>query len=119
MIGGIKGAKGQFDIDFWASSYKSAMNWLNKNSAANSKVIVAMAPDIAKLYLRDDLKKKVNPTNLSGYDSNIYLSGDYTVILNRQSFYNWYGVYPFIKNRKPVYSISVKNIHLTSIYQNN
>lgn len=118
LVGGIKGAEGKFDIDFWASSYKQAISWLNDNAPKDSIVIVAMVPDIAKLYLRSDLRTKLNQTNMTSVDSGIYLTSDFSVILNRQSFYSWYGINPYILNRQPIYTLKVHNVPLVSIYQN-
>lgn len=117
-VGGIKGAYHKFDIEFWASAYKNALIYLNKNAPKNSKITVSMAPDIAKLYLRDDLKIGVNEKNLADVGSAIYSQSDYTVILNRESFFNWYGVYPYIKNQIPVYILQLDGIPLVSVYKN-
>ncbi len=118
IVGGVRGANQQFDIEFWASSYKKALQYLNINAPNNSKVTIPMAPDIGKLYLRKDLITKLNEQNLAGADSQVYSQSDYTVILNRQSFFDWYGIYPYIQNRIPVYILTLYNIPLVSIYKN-
>ncbi len=118
-LGGIKGAQGKFDIEFWASAYKKAMPFLNQNARPNAKIIVAMAPDIAKLYLRDDLAATVNNDNLTKTNDIIYRQSDYTVILNRESFFNWYNIYPYLKSNKPVYSLTSREVPLVYIFQNN
>ena len=118
-LGGIKGAQGKFDIEFWAGSYKQAMQYLNQNARNNAKITVAMAPDIAKLYLRPDLSDTVNENNLTKANSQIYNESDYTVILNRESFFNWYNIYPYLKSNKPVYSLIIREVPLVYIFQNN
>lgn len=118
LIGGIKGANGKFDIEFWASSYKQALKYLNNNTPYNSVITIPMAPDIAQLYLRPDLTTYLNQKNLAGVQSLVYSQSDYVVILNRQSFFEWYGIYPYIENRKPVYSTKIQNVPLVSIYKN-
>ncbi len=118
IVGGVKGANQQFDIEFWASSYKKALQYLNANAPNNSIITIPMAPDIGKLYLRKDLIAKLNEQNLAGVDSKIYSQSDYTVILNRQSFFNWYGISQYIENRIPVYTLTLYNIPLVSIYRN-
>ena len=107
-----------FDIDFWTISYKSGMNWLNKYAPYGSKITVAMAPDIAKLYLRDDLKTSLNLNNLTYTDNAIYTKSDYTVILNRKSFFGWYNIYPYIQNRTPIFTLKSQETPLVFIYKN-
>lgn len=118
LIGGVKGAVNKFDIEFWASAYKPSLQFLNKNAPLNAKITVAMAPDIAKLYLREDLRVHLNEKSLAGAESAIYFKSDYTVILNRESFFNWYGIYPYIKGKQPVYTLSKKGAPLVWIYKN-
>ncbi len=118
LIGGVKGAQKKFDIEFWASAYKEALQYLNMNAPKESIITIPMAPDIARLYLREDLTKYLNQYNLAGADSKIYIQSDYTVILNRESFFAWYGIYPYIQNRQPIYSLKLFDTPLVSIYKN-
>lgn len=118
LIGGVKGAQGKFDIEFWASSYKYALSYLNQNAPQNAKIVVSMAPDIAKLYLRDDLQSKLNLHNLASVDPTVYKESDYTVILNRQSFWEWFSIPPYMKDRKPLYTLAIQSVPLVYIYKN-
>lgn len=36
LIGGVKGAEGRMDNDYWGASYKEGMDWLNKNKVART-----------------------------------------------------------------------------------
>ncbi|KKS98718.1 MAG: glycosyltransferase [Candidatus Gottesmanbacteria bacterium GW2011_GWA2_43_14] len=117
-VGGINRAQNKFDIEFWANAYKQALPWLNQHAPLNSKITVAMAPDIARLYLRQDLKDRLGTVNLGIRDDSVYTTSDYTVILNRQSFYNWYAVNSYMSSRQPVFSLTVHNVPLVRIYQN-
>ncbi len=56
FIGGIPGAQGRFELDYWATSYRAAMNYLNDVAIANSKVFIAGPYYLAGLYARPDLK---------------------------------------------------------------
>lgn len=116
--GGIKGAQGKFDIEFWASSYKPALAFLNQNAPKDAKIIVAMAPDIARLYLRPDLQTNLNQYNLAATDPSVYKKSDYTVILNRQSFFNWFNIPAYTNNNKPLYVLTLQSVPLVSIYKN-
>ena len=94
------------------------MLWLNLNAPLHSKITIPMAPDIAKLYLRSDLAESLNANNLTDVDWKIYTQSNYTVIMNRESFFNWYNIYPYISNRSPIYTLSIENIPLVRIYKN-
>ncbi len=108
LIGGLKGAVGQFDIDFWGTPQKEAVLWLNKNAPLNSKIYIAMAQSTAATYLRADLLEHVNKNPL--------LQSDYVVILNRQSFFKLSGVEDYINDKefkdKIVYQKTIEEVPL-------
>ena len=111
LVGGIKGAMGKYDIDYWGSSQKKAAEWLNKNAAPNSNVHIVMAADVAGLYLRSDLLTRLNAV---GYDG-----ADYVVVLNRQSFFYRYSyLWEYLLRRKPTYIIENQGVPLVWIFDN-
>ncbi|KKU83555.1 MAG: hypothetical protein UY10_C0005G0006 [Microgenomates group bacterium GW2011_GWA2_47_8] len=77
LVGGLPGAMGKFDIDYWGISQKEAVTWLNTHAPKDSKIYIVMAPDVAGKYLRDDLLATLNTT---GYDE-----ADYVVVLNPEN----------------------------------
>jgi hypothetical protein len=114
LIGGIKGAEGKFDIDFWGTPQKEAMSWLNSNTPPNSKVHIVMAQSSAAVYLRDDLLKYAN--------SKDYKDSDYVVLLNRESFFDLYQIRDYkekmIKDKKVVYEKSIEGVPLVWVFKN-
>lgn len=114
LIGGINGASGKFDIDFWGTPQKEAVSWLNKNAPYDSTVHVVMAQSSAGLYLRGDLLKSLNSKN--------FWKSDYTVVLNRQSFFSIYNVAEYIKQRiaedKIVFQKTINSVPLVWIFKN-
>ena len=52
----VENPGGRFELDYWASSYREAANWLNGNAPAKSKIAAGDPQHIAEQYLRDDLK---------------------------------------------------------------
>lgn len=114
LIGGIKGAEGKFDIDFWGTPQKEAVFWLNKNAPLNSKIFIAMAQSSAATYLRSDLLQNVNKSSL--------LQSDYVVILNRQSFFKLSGVEDYINNtefnNKIVFKRTIESVPLVWVSKN-
>ncbi len=111
LVGGICGALGNFDVEYWGTSQKAAVRWLNANARKDSFVHVLMAGDSAAKYLRPDLLTRVNQ---KGFDE-----ADYVVILNRRSFFDRYwGTTAYMAGRKPVYEVQIQGVPLTLIYEN-
>lgn len=112
LVGGIPGAQGKFDIDFWATPQKEAAFWLNKNAPLNSYVHIVMGQSTSSLYLRPDLLNRVNKKSIG--------DSDYIVLLNRQSFFGIYGVknMPVTKqkNGKIVFQKSIDGVALVWVF---
>jgi hypothetical protein len=108
LIGGISGAQGNLDIDFWGTPQKKAMLWLNEHASAGATVNVVMAQSSAGVYARPDLVKTMNTKS--------FVESDYLVILNRQSFYQIYPVEDLLKQRiaqgKVAYTVSIDKVPL-------
>lgn len=114
FIGGVKGADGKFDIDFWGSPQKSAMLWLNKNAPFGSYVNIVMAQSSAAMYARDDIQERINKKGIE--------ESDYVLILNKKSFFALYPVEDFltksIKEKKIVNSSEIDSTPLYWIVKN-
>jgi hypothetical protein len=111
LVGGIKGALGRFDIDYWGSSQKQAILWLNENAPENAVIHVVMMPDVSAKYLRPDLLARVNTR---GYDES-----DYVVVLNRQSFfYRYFYLWEYFLRRRTAFIVENQGVPLTWVYDN-
>lgn len=111
LVGGTKGAVGNYDLDYWGTSQKAAVEWVNTQAPQNAKVHIIMATAVAGQYLRPDL---ITNLNRYGYDES-----DFVILLNRQSFlYRFFYAYEFLLHRKPAHVISVAGAPLTWIYDN-
>ena len=55
LTGGVKGAFRQYEMDYWATSYREATQYLNQVAPPDSKVIVWGPEHIAINYARQDL----------------------------------------------------------------
>lgn len=111
MVGGVGGAWGKYDIDYWGISQKEAVLWVNKHAPPDSKIHIAMTGDTMGKYLRQDLLPNLNRF---GYEQS-----DYVIVLNRQSFlYRYYFLWKYILDNKPVHTVKVHNTPLTWIYDN-
>lgn len=118
LVGGIRGALGKFDIDYWGTSQKNAILWLNAHAPKGSVVHIVMAPEAAATYLRPDLLRLVNTR---GFDA-----ADFVVVLNRQSFFyryyrdtdHFYGLTNYMNKKKPVYEVTRMGVPLTMVFNN-
>lgn len=110
-MGGIRGAWKNFDVEYWGTSQKAAMKWLNANAPRDSVVHIVMAGDAAAKYLRPDLLARVNQR---GFDA-----ADYVVLLNRQSFFaRYWGITDYMSGRQPLFTVNVQGVPLTYVYAN-
>jgi hypothetical protein len=111
LVGGLPGAMGSYDVDYWGISQKRAVQWLNGHAPKDSKIHIVMSADVAGRYLRPDLLATLNK---SGYDDS-----DYVVVLNRQSFfYRYFYAWEYFLRRKPAFEVKVMNVPLTTVYEN-
>jgi hypothetical protein len=55
LIGGTKGAFRRFEMDYWATSYKEATEYLNQVAADNAFILVRGPAQIVNTYARPDL----------------------------------------------------------------
>ncbi len=111
LVGGAKGAFGKYDLDYWGTSQKAAVLWVNEHAPRNAKVHIVMAAAVAGQYLRPDLI-----TNLNKYG---YNDSDFVILLNRQSFfYRFFYAYEYLLYHRPVHTITVQGAPLTWIYDN-
>ncbi len=111
LVGGTSGALGQYDLDYWGTSQKAAVLWVNTHAPQNAKIHIVMAAAVAGQYLRPDLL-----ANLNQYG---YNESDYVILLNRQSFfYRFFYAYEFLLRHRPIHTISVNGAPLTWIFDN-
>jgi len=55
FIGGVDGASRRFELDYWATSYREAAEWLNNNAPSNATIWANDPGDLMEFYLRSDL----------------------------------------------------------------
>jgi len=111
LVGGAQGALGNYDLDYWGTSQKAAVEWVNIHAPQNAKVHIVMSAAVAAQYLRPDLLPQLNHY---GYDDS-----DFVILLNRQSFlYRFFYAYEFLLHHIPAHTISVRGAPLVWIYDN-
>ncbi len=111
FVGGARGALGKYDLDYWGTSQKEAVEWVNANAPPGARVNIVMATAVAGQYLRPDLLATLNQSGYAG--------SDFVILLNRTSFlYRFFYAYEFFLTRKPAHVISVRGAPLVWIYDN-
>ncbi len=114
LVGGIRGAQGKFDIDFWGTPQKEAVEWINAHAPEDSSVHIVMAQSSAALYLRSDLALLANSRSKE--------ESEYTVLLNRESFFDLYGARSYLedakRNGRIVYTRSIDDVPLVWVIKN-
>ena len=110
LVGGVKGAMGKFDLDYWGTSQKQAVLWVNEHAPKNSKVVIVMSGDVSGKFLRQDLLQHLNSVPID--------QADYVILLNRVSFFYRYWVGEYVLTHKPIHTIDVLGVPLTFIYDN-
>jgi hypothetical protein len=56
FIGGVDGAAGRFELDYWGTSYREAAEYVNQVAPANSAIWVEGPAQLFELFAREDLK---------------------------------------------------------------
>ncbi|MBE9125815.1 MULTISPECIES: hypothetical protein [unclassified Coleofasciculus] len=54
LSGGLTGAVGRYETDYWGLSIREAMEWINKNSQAGTQVLVAGPVESARVFAKSD-----------------------------------------------------------------
>lgn len=114
LIGGIRGAQGNLDIDFWGTPQKEAVAWINTHAPPDASVHIVMGQSSAAMYLRSDLLAAANSTSKE--------ESDYTVLLNRESFFGLYTARPYLedaqRNNRIVFTRSIDGVPLVWVIKN-
>jgi hypothetical protein len=48
---------GKYELDYWATSFREAANWLNENASSGSRVVLGVPSHVAGNYLRPDIQQ--------------------------------------------------------------
>jgi 4-amino-4-deoxy-L-arabinose transferase-like glycosyltransferase len=77
LVGGTGGAYRQYEMEYWATSYRELGAWLNEHAPAHSTIWAGGPTRILRLYLRPDLVITCSE------ETDCDLHYDYIVILSR------------------------------------
>jgi len=92
LVGGVRGAEGRYELDYWCTAYREAMGYVNQHATSNA-IIQAWGPyDAANAFAREDVK--VYPL---GVGSPQYILGCDQAVIEPDFFNDWVEVYEVSK----------------------
>jgi hypothetical protein len=56
LTGGVPGAFRRYELDYWATSYREALAYVNREASEEAVIAVGKAPILFDTYARDDLR---------------------------------------------------------------
>jgi len=56
LVGGVEGAFRSYEMDYWCTSYREAMAWINQAAPVDAEVAAAPPQHVAQRYARPDLR---------------------------------------------------------------
>jgi hypothetical protein len=84
LAGGVRGAQGKYELDYWATSYREASLFLNEKAPSDSRVAVYGPVEIVSPYTRPDIKLNISSVAKKLRESQNAVF-NYAVILNRRN----------------------------------
>ena len=79
LVRGTGGAYRQYEMDYWATSFEEATNYVNAVAPQNAKVVVFGPEFVVQQYARPDLQIHIVDGNTAG------LQFDYAILLTRKN----------------------------------
>jgi hypothetical protein len=55
LAGGVRGASRAYEMDYWATSYRETMAYINREALPDATVVVGSAEELFDVYARPDL----------------------------------------------------------------
>jgi hypothetical protein len=84
LVGGVQGAYGKYELDYWATSYREAALFLNEEAPRDARVAVFGPVEIVSPYTRPDIKLNIGSVARKLKESQ-NATFNYAVILNRRN----------------------------------
>jgi hypothetical protein len=119
LVGGLPGAARRFPeaTDYWGSSYRQGMEWLNRNAEPQSALYVPVHPHIVALlsghWLRHDLRFTETPDFEPALASGRPV---YVMFVTRTEFYDEIAR-ECVRERRPAYQIVVDGHPILLVYR--
>ena len=108
FAGGVQGAQGQYPLDYWNTSFIIAMEYLNENAPAGSKILVWKEDYHARIYATKYFTFKAH----SVIPEDEYSSFDYAIMPMPSERYN---MLETLKGYPAIFTVEVDNAALLSV----
>lgn len=108
FTGGLRGAYGNFEIDYWCLSTTEAMEFVNQNTPQDGDLLVWGAASVAKLLAREDIRIKDIGSPRGAFET----QATYLLACDRNL-----GDVNLFPEEEIVHSISIKEVPLAVIKQ--
>jgi hypothetical protein len=107
FVGGVEGASDKYELDYWVTSYKDAIGFLNENAPQDASVRVIGPETVFRMYARPDLAEIQDRYSVEGITEY-----DYALITSR---YNHHvNLYP---DAPVLYTVEVEGAVLAVVKQ--
>ncbi len=107
LTGGVKGAYGRFDLDYWGQSLKAAAGWLNAHGRSGSNIFI---PFGSHQFPVDEARFRLT--------RNPYSFPDYKVIITRGAMHVLDPSDDYLRpSRPPAFRVSVQGADLVRIFE--
>ncbi|MFC2162743.1 glycosyltransferase family 39 protein [Candidatus Altiarchaeota archaeon] len=112
LIGGINGAEGNFELDYWGTSLKGSTEWVQERNNENVGVLIPLWPHISRYYHNETYEPEEE---------------NYVILLNNREYFNvsWIGsndrklIRYVNENMEPEHTIDVDGVPLVKVYKAN
>ena len=84
LVGGVRGAYGNYEMDYWATSYREAAEFLNEAAPQDARVAVFGPVEIVSPYTRPDIKLNIGSVARKLKESQNAVF-HYAIVLNRRN----------------------------------
>jgi hypothetical protein len=119
LVGGLEGAARRFPeaTDYWGSSYRQGLSWLNRNAEPESALYVPVHPHIVELVSGHWLRHGLRLIERPDYEPAL-ASGRpvYVMFVTRPEFYDEVAE-ECVRNRRPAYEIVVDGHPILQVYR--
>lgn len=121
LVGGLSGANREYKFpeatDYWGSSYRKGMQWLNANAEPNSLLYTAIADWIVRLPASLQLRKDINIIPAEAVSESLTTGKTvYIMFITRVGWYN-YIARGCEERLTPVHEITVDGVSILKIYR--
>lgn len=120
FVGGLSGAHSDLGFpeatDYWASSYRQGMQWLNENADENARLYTPFAPWLVDITEDAWLREDIQPVTEEYFQQEAGQEPVYIMFVTRTNWYNHISRYTD-ENFMPVHEIVIDGTPILKIFR--